>query len=154
MTVDPDETALVPATALDTSILIAGLLSWHERHRDASDLLVELLESGERVVLPLHALAETYSVMTRLPAPHRLSPRDALQILERSLRIRANVVGLDGEEGWHCLGDLVQSSISGGTTYDGLILASARKGQATRIFTLNPSHFERLGVDGIEIVTL
>ncbi len=153
MTADPDETTIAPSTALDASILVAALLSWHERHGAASGLLTELLESGERIILPLHALAETYSVMTRLPAPHRLSPRDALQVLERTLRARASVIGLNGEEGWHCLGDLVRSSISGGTTYDGLILASARKGQATRILTLNPSHFERLGVDGIEIVT-
>lgn len=140
-------------TALDTSILVAGLLSWHEHHRAASSLLVDLLESSETIILPLHALAETYAVMTRLPAPHRLSPRDALQILERSLKARATVVGLDGEEGWHCLGNLVQAAIAGGTSYDGLILASARKGQATRIFTLNSSHFERLGIAEIEILT-
>lgn len=114
-------------------------------------MLVDLLEGKERIVLPLHALVEAYAVMTRLPAPHRLSPRDALQILERSLRARVTVVGLDGEEGWHCLGDLVQSAISGGTSYDGFILASARKGKATRIYTLNPAHFARLPVGGIEI---
>jgi predicted nucleic acid-binding protein len=149
---DPDEIALASATALDTSVLIAGLLSWHERHRAASALLADLLEGDERIVLPLHALAETYAVMTRLPAPHRLSPRDALQILELSLRARVTVVGLDGEEGWHCLGDLVQSAISGGTSYDGFILASARKGKATRICTLNAAHFERLASGEIEIV--
>jgi predicted nucleic acid-binding protein len=148
---DPDATIFPPATALDTSVLVAGLLSWHEHHRTASAALSVLLESRERIILPLHALAEAYSVMTRLPPPHRLSPRDALQILEGSLRTRATVVGLDGEEGWLCLGDLARSAISGGTTYDGLILACARKAAATKIFTLNPAHFERLGMDGIEI---
>jgi predicted nucleic acid-binding protein len=143
--VDPDEIALAPATALDTSVLVAGLLTWHERHLAASAVLATLLESRARIILPLHALAEAYSVMTRLPPPHRLGPRDALQVLERSLKPRSTIVGLDGEEGWHCLGDLVRSSIVGGTTYDGFILASARKGGAARILTLNPAHFERLG---------
>jgi predicted nucleic acid-binding protein len=137
-------------TALDTSVILAGLLGWHERHRVASAVLSSLLESEGRIVLPLQSLVEAYSVMTRLPAPHRLSPGSALRILEGSLRGRVIVVGLEGDEGWRCLEDLVRSSIAGGTSYDGLILACARKGDAKRILTFNPAHFERLGIEGIE----
>lgn len=138
--------------ALDTSVIVAALLTWHEHHRPAAAALAVLLEGTGRIILPLQALVEAYSVMTRLPPPHRLNPRDAMELLERSLRVRSDVFGLDGEEGWHCLGDLVRSSIAGGTSYDGLILACARKGGAARILTLNPAHFERVGMEGIEVV--
>jgi predicted nucleic acid-binding protein len=140
-----------PATALDTSVIIAGLLSWHEHHPSASAELSLLLDSEAEVVLPLQALLEAYAVMTRLPPPHRLSPPDAWELLEGTLQERSRVVGLDGEEGWDCLLELNQQMIAGGTSYDGVIMACARKGGAIRILTLNQSHFERLTDGSVEI---
>jgi len=139
-------------TALDTSVIVAGLLSWHEHHEAAASELVTLLESGEEVVIPLPALVEAYSVMTRLPPPHRLSTRNALAVLQGSFRNRSTLVGLDGDEGWSLVESLAQRSIAGGTSYDGLILACALKGGARRIFTFNRAHFERIETDGVEIV--
>ncbi len=90
--------------------------------------------------------------MTRLPPPHRLRPENALEILEGSFRSHSILVGLDGEEGWNLVEGLRLQSIAGGTSYDGLIVACARKGGAQRILTFNRGHFERLGIQGIEIV--
>jgi predicted nucleic acid-binding protein len=140
------------ATALDTNVVIAGLLSWHEHHEAAAAELVALLESTIEIVLPLHALVEAYSVMTRLPPPHRLSSQDALEILEGSFRHHVTLVGLDGEEGWTLIEDIGRLSISGGTAYDGLILACARKGGARRLLTFNRAHFVRMAAEEIEIV--
>lgn len=141
-----------PVTALDTSVIVAGLLSWHEHHEAASAELSELLESQADVVLPVHALVEAYAVMTRLPPPHRLSARDAFEILDGSFRSRAILIGLDGEDGWDLIGSLARRSVTGGTSYDGLILACARKGGAQRILTFNRAHFERVDTGGLEIV--
>jgi predicted nucleic acid-binding protein len=142
------------ATALDTNVVIAGLLSWHEHHAAASAQLINLLESPAEIVLPLHALVEAYAVMTRLPPPHRLGPKAALEILESSFRQRTTLVGLDGDEGWGLVEEIGRRSISGGTSYDGLILACARKGGAQRFLTFNRRHFEQLGTEGIEIVSV
>ncbi|HEX3527929.1 MAG TPA: PIN domain-containing protein [Thermoanaerobaculia bacterium] len=139
-------------TAVDTNVVVAGLLSWHAHHEMASAQLIALLESQTEIVLPLPALVEAYSVMTRLPPPHRLSSKDALEILESSLRHHVTLIGLDGDEGWTLLQDISQRSIIGGTTYDGLILACARKGGARRLLTFNRSHFERIATEEIEIV--
>ena len=139
-------------TAVDTNIIVAGLLSWHEHHQIASAQLIALLENESEVVVPLPVLVEAYSVMTRLPPPHRLGSKDAIEILESSLRHRVTLVGLDGDEGWNLLQDISQRSITGGTTYDGLILACARKGGARRLLTFNRPHFERLATEEIEIV--
>lgn len=139
------------ATALDTNVIVAGLLSWHEHYEVAAVHLIGLLESTVEIVLPLPALVEAYSVMTRLPPPRRLASKDAIEIL-KSFRHRVTLVGLDGDEGWDLLEDLGQRSITGGTTYDGLILACARKGGARRLLTFNRSHFERVTTEEIEIV--
>lgn len=110
-----------------------------------------LAEPGD-IILPLQALVEAYSVMTRLPSPHRLSVKDALAVLERSLRQRTIVVGLDGEEAWSLIEGLSQRQIAGATSYDGVIAACARKGGAQRILTFNRAHFERFADAGLEVV--
>ncbi len=143
---------LLPAVALDTSVIVSGLLSWHEHYETAAAALVMLLEGRDRVILPLHSLVEAYAVMTRLPPPHRLSSKRALAMLEGSFRNRLTLVGLDGEEGWGLIRDLDQQSIAGGASYDALIVACARKGGAQRILTFNRKHFERLESEDIEIV--
>lgn len=51
--------------AVDTSAVIAGFAAWHELHREARRAL------GGNPRLPGHAALESYSVLTRLPAPHR-----------------------------------------------------------------------------------
>jgi predicted nucleic acid-binding protein len=140
------------AAALDASVIVAALLAAHEHHRPAAAELQALLAEPGDVILPLQALVEAYSVMTRLPSPYRLSPKDALTILERSLRQRTIVVGLDGEEAWGLIKGLSQSQIAGATSYDGLIAACARKGGAQRLLTFNRTHFERLPGAGLEIV--
>jgi len=138
--------------ALDASVIVPGLLSWHARHDTASAELVALLQKPGKILLPLHSLIEAYAVMTRLPPPHRLSPKNAFSILEGSFAKRSILVGLDGEEGWDLIRELSQRSIAGGTTYDGLIVACARKGGARLILTFNRRHFERLESDAIEIL--
>jgi predicted nucleic acid-binding protein len=115
------------AIALDTNVIVAGLLPWHEHYEVASVQLIELLKSRAEIVLPLPVLVESYSVMTRLPPPRRLASKDAIEILNRSFRYRVTLVGLDGNEGWDLIEDIAQRSITGGTVYDGLILACARK---------------------------
>jgi predicted nucleic acid-binding protein len=139
-------------TALDTSVIVAGLLSSHEHHAPAAAELAAVLAEPGDIILPLQALVEAYSVLTRLPSPYRLSAKDALSVLEGSLRQRTLVVGLDGEEAWELIKSFIQRQIAGATSYDGLIAACARKGGARRILTFNRAHFERLVDEDLEIV--
>lgn len=67
-------TGLPHATAVDTSVIVAGLLAWHQRHPEANAAIESVLVYG-KAILPAPALVEAFSVMTRLPAPHRLSRR-------------------------------------------------------------------------------
>ncbi len=137
-------------TALDTSVIIAGLLTWHEDHSRTRAALETALAAPEPTILPVHALLEAYSVITRLPPPRRLSPDKARTVLSESLRDSTRLVGL-GEEGWTVIEELADRLIGGGMTYDAAIVATAQKAEATRILTLNGRHFKRLAGDDMEI---
>jgi predicted nucleic acid-binding protein len=139
------------ATAVDTSILIAALCSWHEHHERALQALTAAERDG-KLIVPAPALVEAYSVMTRLPSPHRLSPKDARAILSRSFEKKASIVGLTGSETWRLIRDTAASGVAGGRTYDATILACARKAGADRLLTLDLRDFRRLEVDDIELL--
>ena len=137
-------------TAIDTSVIVAALLGWHESHEPALNSLIDVSMGG--LVVPAPALTGAYSVMTRLPAPHRLAPADAFELLSGSFEQRATVVGLTEKETWRFLRDTAGRSVAGGSTYDALILACARKAGATRVLTLDRRDFMRLETGKIEIV--
>ena len=137
-------------TAVDTSVVVAALLAWHESHEPALDAMIAALRGD--LVLPAPALPEAYPVMTRLPAPHRIAPSDARELLSGSFEGRARVVALTEKEAWRFLKETANQGVSGGATYDALILACARKGGASRMLTLDRRDFLRLEAGAIEIV--
>jgi toxin FitB len=133
--------------ALDTSVVIAALLSWHESHEAAAVALEAALADPAGAVLPLPALLEAYAVMTRLPAPHRLRPSDAADILSSSLSGRVRLATLGEEDGWPLIASLAGKGIAGGRTYDALIAAGARAAAAGRLMTLNARDFAAVAPD-------
>jgi predicted nucleic acid-binding protein len=144
--------ARVSATALDSSVIVAGLLTWHQHHEDALQALEEVCAEDRAVILPLPVLLEAYSVMTRLPAPHRLSPNHALGLLEDSPLKSCSLVGLPSEEGWTFVRSLALQGIAGGRAYDALVAACAKRGGARHILTINRRHFEGLDPE-IEVLS-
>lgn len=140
-----------PSTAVDSSVLVAALTTWHENHDEARAALEDAMEAGGGLVLPADVIVEAYSVLTRLPSPHRVSPSDALGLLEGNFT-GARTVALAAAEIWRLLRDLAADEVSGGAVYDARIVAAAVKGGASRILTLNARHFARLAPDGLAVV--
>ncbi|MGZ8833735.1 MAG: PIN domain-containing protein [Thermoanaerobaculia bacterium] len=126
--------------AVDSSVVIAGLLSWHEFHQRALHALEKAIV-GRRLLIPLPVLVESYSVMTRLPSPHRLRPEIAHQLLHDSFG-DARVVGLSHRKAWTFLGDCVAAGTSGGRVYDAVIAAAAGEARARELLTFKPRDFE------------
>jgi predicted nucleic acid-binding protein len=103
--------------AADTSLVVAAFASWHESHEPAR----RALDRGLRLIE--HCALETYSVLTRLPPPHRISgeivrdflvarfPQPLLRLSESAYR--AFIVGL------------VDHGVTGGAAYDALVAATA-----------------------------
>lgn len=139
-------------TALDTSVVIPSLLSWHEHHERALPVLVAARASIEGVILPLPVLIESYAVMTRLPPPSRLAPDVALRLLHGAFSDRTTITALDGAEAWSMLEGLPGAGISGGATHDAHILACAKKAGAERLATFNLRHFQRLDLGAVGLL--
>lgn len=138
-------------TAVDTSVVVAALLAWHEAHRPAFAAVTAAMEEGE-LLLPISALIECYSVLTRLPSAHRLSPADAASLLDSALRETGRVVGLRAGVTWGFLATLVREGVRGGATYDRRILEEAQAAGAERLLTLNGTDFRRFALDRLEVV--
>lgn len=62
--------------AVDTSVIVAAFATWHDQHVSAIQML-----AGDHLV-PGHVVLETYSVLTRLPSPHRVPSGIAMTYLE------------------------------------------------------------------------
>jgi predicted nucleic acid-binding protein len=104
---------------LDTSTAIALIVEDHEAHAATVEAL-----RGRRLGLAGHAWFETYSVLTRLPAGLRRSPRDVIRLLDHDFPAS----GFLGEADSVALSrELAQLGISGGSVYDALVGAAARQ---------------------------
>lgn len=104
-------------TSADTSVTVAAFASWHEDHR----LALGALTPG--VSLIGHVALETYAVLTRLPAPHRVSPELVTEYLTRTFA--GPLLLLSAREHRRLLSALSAARITGGAVYDALIAATA-----------------------------
>lgn len=128
--------------ALDTTCMIAAVCGWHEHHAAAARAIERRLDRGERLAVPAPALVEAYAVLTRLPAPHRLSAADAWTLIHTNFVEQGTVVAIEGDAYTALLGDLVRQGIGGGRTFDAVIGECARQGRASTLLTFNRRHFE------------
>lgn len=126
--------------AVDTNVVIAALLTWHEVHSRAVAALEEALEQGT-LLLPQPVLIESFSVMTRLPSPHRLRPEVAYELLSKSFH-DIRVAALPARKTWDLLKASVTDDIAGGRIYDAVIATAAIEAGAQVLLTFNPRDFE------------
>jgi predicted nucleic acid-binding protein len=132
----------VPTFALDTSCMVAAVCTWHEHHVAAAAEIDRRIDGGERLAVPAAALVETYAVLTRLPAPRRLSPGDAWALIEANFIKPATVVALTGATYTTLLRRLAKQTVAGGRTYDAVIAECAHQAKADALLTFNMRHFE------------
>ena len=102
---------------VDTSVALALVLSDHEGHRSTINAT-----RGRRLGLAGHAAFETFSVLTRLPAPLRLSPAAAAVALAENFPASRFLAPKAAAE---LLGALPSLGIAGGAVYDALVAAAA-----------------------------
>ena len=124
-------------------MIVAALAKWHSEHVRAQRAVERALERKDGVVVPSHALVESFSVLTRMPAPYRAGGADVLQALKQTFE-SSRVVALNSRSVWPVLDRVVRLGLSGGIVYDALILEAATDAGATELLTLNPRDYERL----------
>src|SRR5438046_8422458 len=132
--------------------MIAAVCSWHEHHSRIVQELETRFTNKQQMVLAAPALVEAYSVLTRLPAPHRIGPTEALVLLESNFVRGRKIVALTAVAYCALLRKAPESAIAGGQTYDAVIAACARKAKVGTLLTFNEVHFAALGGPDLEIV--
>ena len=103
--------------AADTSLVVAAFASWHEHHEGAR----RILDGGLRLIE--HCALETYSVLTRLPAPHRTSGAVVREFL--STRFPQSFLRLSARAYKEFVLGLADHGVTGGAAYDALVAATA-----------------------------
>ena len=103
-------------TACDTSVLVPAVIGWHPSHSECLRALDDVTH------VPAHILVETFSVLTRLPAPHRLSARDAAEIVGG---LAFTPIALDAADIATLVADLGRQEVRGGSAYDAVVAATA-----------------------------
>ena len=87
---------------------------------------------------------ETYSVLTSLPLSPKITPRLALELIKKNLLDNFNIVTYEKKDYLELIEALARNSISGGASYDGLIIRAAEKMDPDKIITLNINDFIRI----------
>jgi predicted nucleic acid-binding protein len=132
----------VTSYLLDTSCLVAAVCEWHSDHESTRREIERRTAAGESPTLAAHSLAEAYSVLTRLPEPHRLRPDDALAVLEANWG-ETRLVALNAADYRSTLRRCRDAGIGGGAVYDALIASCARKARVATLVTWDVGAFER-----------
>jgi toxin FitB len=105
--------------AVDTSVAVPLLVRSHQHHAE-----VVRWWDGQEVALSGYALAETYSVLTRLPGDARLAAEDAARLLDARFTTPLTLSGLPARTVHATLSRL---GITGGAVYDGLVALAAKE---------------------------
>lgn len=142
----------MPAFLLDTSCMVAAVCTWHEHHSRASAEIERRLQRRERMLVAAPALIEAYAVLTRLPAPHRLGPSDALLLLESNFMRAGKTVALTAESYTALLRQAPENGIAGGRSYAAVIAYCAAHIRASALLTFNEADFAWAKTLGIEVV--
>ena len=137
---------------VDTSVLIAGSIDLGSGSAAALALLDSVADGA--IPPPMtawHCCLEFFSVTTRLPEEYRVSPPDALLLLDEILE-RFEVTDLPARRRRSFFEEAVRDQISGGRIYDAHIAEIARLSKAEVIVTENRRDFTTLLQHGIRVV--
>ena len=132
--------------AFDTSVLVAALVAPHPSHARALPWL-EACGGAVTGECSWHALAETWSVLTRLPIDPPIPPALASAAIER-VAARLVVRSAGGDEYRAAMRRCSERSVRSGALFDALHLACAEASGADVLLTFNASDFERLSQEG------
>ena len=127
---------------LDTSVLLAGLIDFGPQSAPAQMLMHAVAEKRTPgASTAWHCCLEFYSVATRLPPEYRVTPADAVTLLQEEVFSRIAVHDLPGAARLGMLQAAARDAITGGRVYDAHIAEVARAAGATVVITDNRRHF-------------
>ena len=136
---------------LDTSYLVALLSGWHERHAATLADYASRRRVRHHPVIPLQALLETYSVLTRLPPPFRVPASTAARQLSDTFRDVAEVPETGPATIWAAIAEFAGRQITGGAIYDAHIADTVFSAGAELLLTWNLRDMTRVAPPGLTV---
>jgi predicted nucleic acid-binding protein len=137
----------------DTNVLVAAALEAHVHHTSAKGVLDRISRRDDIGFISAHSLAETFSVLSRMPTMPKLTPQDALAILEKNIIPHFTLVTLAAADYPNAVRTLSAKGRGGGRIYDLLLITAARKQALDWIYTFNESEWKFLAPDLEQIIT-
>jgi len=137
----------------DTLVLVAAFVNTHPRHTNCLPWLQRVKKKEIEGIISVHTLVELYSILTKLPLSPRINPELALKLIEENILEDFELASYDKKDYINLLGDLSRGNISGGASYDGLILNAAKRVNADKILTLNVNDFIRVCPQLVKIIS-
>jgi predicted nucleic acid-binding protein len=123
-------------------VLIATFQADHPHHQPSLQRFLEC--NPETGCCGGHTLAEVYATLTRMPPKQRISPSQAI-LLVNTIRERLTTIALTSEEDVAALQFAADLGIIGGNVYDAMLAQCALKSGAEIIYTWNTKHYARCG---------
>jgi predicted nucleic acid-binding protein len=136
---------------LDTSCIVPLLSAGHAAHTLTRESYAARRRRLEQPVIPVHALLESFAVLTRSPAPLYVAPDQARRLLVENFFEVAEFPGVAPGLCWTALDELAARSLGGGLLYDAIIAQSCHEAGATLLLTWNVRDFLRVAPPGLEI---
>jgi len=139
---------------LDTSVLLAGLVDFGPQSAAAQSTLHAVAEKHiPSAGTAWHCCLEFFSVSTRLPPEFRLTPADAVRLLEEEVFARMAVHDLPQGDRLPMVRAAARDGTAGGRIYDAHIAEVARAAGASVVITDNRRHFLAALRHGIRVET-
>jgi predicted nucleic acid-binding protein len=138
----------------DTSVLLAGLVDFGPQSAPAQSIMHAVAE--KRLTAPStawHCCLEFFSVATRLPPEFRVSPADAVFLLQEEVFARIAVHDLPAGDRLKMLQAAGREGTAGGRIYDSHIAEVARAVGSQVVVTDNRRHFVSALRYGIRVET-
>ena|SRR5438445_6927353 len=129
---------------LDTSVLVAAMVEGHPAHERSLTWLQRVKSGPDAGLIAAHSLAEVYAILTSLPGRPRITPARARQLIQSNILGSFEVVSPAEQDYVALIDHLAELGISGGATYDALILQAAARSNVDQVVTLNERDFRRV----------
>jgi predicted nucleic acid-binding protein len=138
----------------DTSVLLAGLIEFGPMSVEAQRVIAGIAaRRARRPHTAWHCCLEFYAVSTRLPEELRLTPSDALRLIEEEILARFRVHQLPERVQPEFLRGVGEEGLVGGRIYDAHIAEIARIAGVRVVVTENRRHFAPLLRHGIRVLS-
>jgi predicted nucleic acid-binding protein len=129
---------------LDTSVLVAAHLPTHPFYSAAIPWIAHAKLGTYELVVSAHSLAETYSVLTRLPVKPRIIPAAAWQFIEQNIVSCAVIVALNAGDYQVVMKHVVHLGLMGGVVPDAVIAKAGDLAAVDYLMTFNVAHFQKV----------